>query len=83
MIPENDAEMIAEDERGAEHCYGTDGTWDSDILPRTREFFGNAVLKRDLGSGLEFVDLFDAEGNPVNENAAKKGGRRKRKPGAR
>lgn len=73
LVPEEGAEFIADDDSGAEHCYGTKHDWDEEVPSITREFFGDAVLQRNLESGLEYVSLWDANGNPRNENAAKQG----------
>jgi len=44
LVPEDDAEMIAEDDTGATHCYGSHGPGDVVVSPSTYNFFGDAVL---------------------------------------
>ncbi len=47
LIPEEDAEMIADDGTGAEFNYGREES-ENAVTPRTREWFGEAVLRDDL-----------------------------------
>jgi hypothetical protein len=49
LVPEEDAEMIAEDGTGAEYNYGQQGFPEGEPEPPTREWFGEAVLRPDLG----------------------------------
>jgi hypothetical protein len=49
LVPEEEAEMIAEGGSGAEYSYGREGFPEGDVEPPTRAWFGEAVLRRDLG----------------------------------
>ncbi len=48
IVPEDDAEMIAEDDSGAEFCYGREGFPDDAPEPTTLAWFGEAILRRDI-----------------------------------
>jgi hypothetical protein len=52
LVPEPDAEMIADDGTGtgAEYSYGQQGFPEGELDTPTREWFGEAVLRPDLGS---------------------------------
>ncbi len=48
LVPEEEAEMIADDHSGAEYCYGQQGFPVGDANPPTRDWFGEAVLRPGL-----------------------------------
>jgi hypothetical protein len=48
LVPEEDAEMIAEDDSDAEYNYGHDGFPEGECDPPTRDWFGQAILGPDL-----------------------------------
>jgi hypothetical protein len=48
LVPEEEAEMIAEDEGGNEYSYGKQGFLKREAEPATREWFGTAVLRPGL-----------------------------------
>jgi hypothetical protein len=48
LVPEDDAEMIADDETGAEYSYGKLGFSKKEADPPTRDWFGPAVLRPGL-----------------------------------
>ena len=49
LVPEEEAEMVAEDGSGAEHNYGREGFSEGDVDPTTWDWFGQAVPRADLG----------------------------------
>ena len=49
LVPEDEAAMIAEDGTGAEYNYGQQGFPEAEADPPTRDWFGEAVLRPDLG----------------------------------
>ena len=49
LVAEEDAAMIADDGRGAEFNYGREEFPGNRPEPSCREFFGDAVLRRELG----------------------------------
>jgi hypothetical protein len=49
LVPEEGAEMIAEDGSGAEYNYGQEGFPEGEVGPPTREWFGEAILRPDIG----------------------------------
>lgn len=49
LVPEEDVTLIAEDGTGAEFTYGQDESPEGEASPLTREWFGFAVLRHDLG----------------------------------
>src|SRR5262245_50344585 len=49
LVPEDDAEMIAEDGSGAEYRYGRDGGSAGECEPPAYVWFGQAILRPDLG----------------------------------
>jgi hypothetical protein len=49
LVPEDDAAMIADDGTGAEYNYGQQESPQGKPDPPTREWFGEAVLRPDLG----------------------------------
>ena len=48
LVPEQEAEMIADDEGGAEYCYGDQGFPKTKADPPTRKWFGEAILQPNL-----------------------------------
>jgi hypothetical protein len=48
LVPEEDAEMVAEDDSGAVYSYGHDGFPKGECDPPTRDWFGEAILRPDL-----------------------------------
>jgi hypothetical protein len=48
LVPEDDAEMIAEGEAGNEYSYGKLGLSKKEADPPTRDWFGPAVLREGL-----------------------------------
>jgi hypothetical protein len=48
LIPEEDAEMIADDDSGAEYCYGRQESPSGEVEPTAWEWFGAAVLQPGL-----------------------------------
>jgi hypothetical protein len=48
LVPEADAEFIAEDESGNEYSYGKQGFSKRGVDPPTRDWFGPAVLRPGL-----------------------------------
>jgi hypothetical protein len=48
LVPEEDAEMIAEDGTGAEYSYGRDDFPTGELHPTTRDWFRMAILRPDL-----------------------------------
>ncbi len=65
MVPEEDAEMIADDDSGNEYCYGKQGFPKQEAEPPAREWFGAAILRQGLGCGLEYLTVRDADGNLI------------------
>lgn len=51
LVPEDGAEMIADDGTGAEHSYGRDGHAAGECDPPSRAWFGRAILQPDPGPG--------------------------------
>ena len=49
LVPDDEAAMIAEDGTGAEYNYGQQGFPEGAADPPTRAWFGEAVLRPDLG----------------------------------
>lgn len=49
LVPEDEAAMIADDGTGAEYNYGNEGFTDQEADPPTHVWFGEAVLRSDLG----------------------------------
>src|SRR5687768_4849384 len=45
LVPEDKAEMIADDETGAEYSYGRQSFPKENAEPPTREWFGEAILR--------------------------------------
>jgi hypothetical protein len=49
LVPEDDAEMIADDGTGAEHNYGRDSHASGECDPPAHEWFGQAIFRPDPG----------------------------------
>ena len=49
LVPEGGAAMIADDGTGAEYNYGEQESPRGKLDPRTRDWFGEAVLRAELG----------------------------------
>jgi len=49
LVPQDEAAMIADDGTGAEYNYGLQGFPAGEADPPTRDWFGEAVLRPDLG----------------------------------
>src|SRR5262249_27705196 len=69
LIPDDElserAAIIAVGEPGIEFRYGEESDGDREPEPSTFAYFGSAILREGLGSGLEYVSVYDAEGNLV------------------
>lgn len=59
------AAIIAIGESGSEFCYGEEANSNGPPEPLAYDFFGPAVLRDQLGNGLEYTKLHDAKGNLV------------------
>jgi hypothetical protein len=47
LIPEDGAEMIAENDAGATYCYGSEGFPTREVAPSTSRHFGAAILRKE------------------------------------
>lgn len=65
--------MTAESNDGSSFEYGKSDErhFNFSIEQPASQYFGSAILRDSLECGLESVALWDAEGNPVNENAVR------------
>jgi hypothetical protein len=65
--------IIAEGNDRSQFRYGESDTGHAeDPEPNAMDYFGQAIFRKDLYEEWELGEFYDAQGNPLNANAAKK-----------